>query len=598
MELDIQIVIVLGILVATVIMMVFEIFRIDVVAIITMLALGWSGVLTPDEMLKGFSSNAVISMLAVMILGYGITTTGVMERFSEAVLKKVGNDKNKIIGFLGLSVGTLSAFMQNIGAAALFLPGTLDISRKTNIPATQLIMPLGFAAILGGSLTMVGSGHLILINDLLKNASLEPYALFAVTPVGSVLLIAGIVYFFVLGNYVLPKEGKGEKKKSAQEQLIETLQLPNNLWYFSIQKESSLIGKTTESSGIWKDFQLNLIALADGENVIYAPWRETSFSQGQILALLGSEKEAKRLASIFGLKETTQPAIFNRLSKPDESGFAEIIIGTGSELIGHSLRDFAFRRKFALEPLILFNNGSEIKGDFSDHHFQKGDTLIVYGLWDNIRSLKNNTDFILATPIEAEPKNQSKAVPAITSFAFGIILTFLGVPIALAFLTGAIAMILSRVITIQQAYNAVDWKVVFLLAGLIPLGIAMQKSGAAYFLAQYVMQVIEGQPVIVLLTAITILSTIFSLFMSNVGAVVVLAPLVIGMAEIAGLDPRPLVLLAAIGVSNSFLLPTHQVNALMISAGGYQNKDYIKAGSGLTVIFVILTVAVFYLFYV
>ncbi|WP_209331388.1 SLC13 family permease [Lunatimonas salinarum] len=598
MELDIQVVIVLAILVATIVMMVFEIFRIDVVAIITMLALGWSGVLTPDEMLKGFSSNAVISMLAVMILGYGVTTTGVMERFSEAVLKKVGADKNKIIGFLGLSVGTLSAFMQNIGAAALFLPGTLDISRKTKIPATQLIMPLGFAAILGGSLTMVGSGHLILINDLLKNASLEPYALFAVTPVGAVLLIAGIVYFFLLGNYVLPKEGKGAKKKSAQEKLIETLRLPNNLWYFSIQEGSSLIGKTTESSGIWKDFRLNLIALAEGEAVVYAPWRETVFAQGQIIALLGSENEAKKLAEIYGLQEIIQPGIFNRLTKPDESGFAEVIVGTGSELIGQTLRDFAFRRKFALEPLILFNNGEEIKGDFSDHRFKKGDTLIVYGLWDNIRSLKSHTDFVLATPIEAEPKNQSKAIPALASFAFGILLTFLGVPIALAFLTGAMTMILSRVITIQQAYDAIDWKVVFLLAGLIPLGIAMQKSGAAYFLAQYVMQLIEGQSVLVLLIAITVLSTVFSLFMSNVGAVVVLAPLVIGMAEIAGLDPRPLVLLAAVGVSNSFLLPTHQVNALMISAGGYQNKDYIKAGSGLTLIFVVLTVAVFYLFYI
>lgn len=598
MELDIQIVIVLGILVATIIMMVFEIFRIDVVAIITMLALGWSGVLTPDEMLKGFSSNAVISMLAVMILGYGITTTGVMERFSEAVLKKVGNDKNKIIGFLGISVGTLSAFMQNIGAAALFLPGTLDISRKTKIPATQLIMPLGFAAILGGSLTMVGSGHLILINDLLKNASLEPYALFAVTPIGAALLIAGIVYFFIFGNYVLPKEGSGIKKKTAQENLIDTLQLPQNLWYLTIPSASSLLGKTPESSGIWKNFKLNIIALADGEDIIYAPWRQTEFKEGQILAILGRESEVKDLSDAFSLKETIQPNIFNRLSKPDESGFAEVIISTGSELIGQSLRDYAFRRKFGLEPMILFNSGEEIKGDFSDHLFKKGDTLIVYGLWDNIRNLKNNQDFILATPIEAEPKNVSKTIPAVASFAFGIILTFLGVPIALAFLTGAMAMILSRVITIQQAYDAVDWKVVFLLAGLIPLGVAMQKSGAAYFLAQYVMQLIEGKPVIILIIAITLLSTLFSLFMSNVGAVVVLAPLVIGMAEIAGLDPRPLVLLAAIGVSNSFLLPTHQVNALMISAGGYKNKDYIKAGSGLSIIFVVLTVTIFYLFYI
>lgn len=597
MELDIQIIIVLGILVATVIMMVFEIFRIDVVAIITMLALGWSGILSPDEMLRGFSSNAVISMIAVMILGYGITTTGVMEKFSEAILTKVGNDKNKIIGFLGTSVGTLSAFMQNIGAAALFLPGTLEISRKTKIPASQLIMPLGFAAILGGSLTMVGSGHLILINDLLKNAELEPYGLFAVTPIGAVLLIAGIMYFFIFGKWVLPADSQAAKKKSSQEKLMETLRLHKNIWYFSIPEKSSLVGMTTESAGIWKDFQLNLVALSDGQDVVYAPWRETAFQSGQILAVLGKETEAKAMAAAFGLTEEIAPSIFNRLAKPEESGFSEVIIPASSEIIGKTLRDYAFRRRFALEPLILFNNGEEIKGDFSDHIFKQGDALVVYGLWDNIRELKEGSDLIVATPIDTEPKNQSKTIPAIASFAFAILLTFLGVPIALAFMTGALAMILSRVISIQQAYDAIDWKVVFLLAGLIPLGAAMQKTGAAFFLAEYVMQAIEGQPDIVLFTAITILATVFSLFMSNVGAVVVLAPLVIGMAEIAGLDPRPLVLLAAVSVSNSFLLPTHQVNALMISAGGYKNRDYIRAGSGMTVMFVILTVVVFYFFY-
>lgn len=597
MELDIQIIIVLGILIATVIMMVFEIFRIDVVAIITMLALGWSGILSTDEMLKGFSSNAVISMIAVMILGYGITTTGVMEKFSEAILSKVGNDKNKIIGFLGASVGTLSAFMQNIGAAALFLPGTLEISRKTKIPASQLIMPLGFAAILGGSLTMVGSGHLILINDLLKNADLDPYGLFAVTPIGAVLLIAGIVYFFVFGKWVLPSVNPTEKKKSSQEKLMETLRLQKNIWYFSIPENSSMVGMTTESAGIWKNFQVNIVALADGQDIVYAPWRETAFQSGQILAVLGKEGEAKAMAAAFGLDQEIAPSIFVRLDKPEDSGFAEVIFPASSEIIGKTLRDYAFRRRYALEPLILFNKGEEIKGDFSDHSFQQGDTLIVYGLWDNIRELKEDSDLIVATPIESAPKNQSKTIPAIASFAFAILLTFLGVPIALAFLTGAMAMILSRVISIQQAYDAIDWKVVFLLAGLIPLGAAMQKTGAAFFLAEYVMKAIEGQPNIVLFTAITVLATVFSLFMSNVGAVVVLAPLVIGMAEIAGLDPRPLVLLAAVSVSNSFLLPTHQVNALMISAGGYKNRDYIRAGSGMTVIFVILTVVVFYFFY-
>lgn len=598
MELDIQVIIVLGILVATVIMMVFEIFRIDVVAIITMLALGWSGILTTDEMLKGFSSNAVISMIAVMILGYGITTTGVMEKFSELILRKVGHDKNKIIGFISSAVGTLSAFMQNIGAAALFLPGTIEISRKTKIPVSQLIMPLGFAAILGGSLTMVGSGHLILINDLLKTADLEPYGLFAVTPIGAVLLIAGILYFFILGNKVLPSVSGGGMKKSSQEKLMETLRLSKNIWYLSIPESSKLVGQTTETAGIWQNFKVNIIALSTGEDIVYAPWRETALQSGQILAILGKEQDVKSMADAFGLHEAIAPKIFNRLDKPEDSGFAEVIIPSSSEIIGKTLRDYAFRRRYALEPLMVFSNGEEIKGDFSDRKFQQGDTLIVYGLWDNIRQLKEGSDLIVATPIETEPKNQSKTIPAIASFALGILLTFVGVPIAIAFLTGALAMILSRVISIQQAYDAIDWKVVFLLAGLIPLGIAMQKTGAAYFLAENVMGLIEGQSPLMLVIAISVLATIFSLFMSNVGAVVVLAPLVIGMAEIAGLDPRPLVLLAAVSVSNSFVLPTHQVNALMMSSGGYTNKDYIKAGSGMTILFLVLTVTVFYLFYI
>ncbi len=597
MEMDPQILIVLGILIATVTMMVFELFRIDVVAIICMLALGWSGVLTTDEMLVGFSSNAVISMIAVMILGYGITTTGVMEKFSEAILSKVGHNKNKIIGFLSISVGTLSAFMQNIGAAALFLPGTLEISRKTKIPISQLIMPIGFAAILGGSLTMVGSGHLILINDLLKNADLEPYGLFAVTPIGAVLLIAGVLYFFLLGSSVLPKESNLETKKSGQEKLMDTLSLSKKIWYLSIQQNSPLIGLTAENSGIWKKLKLNIIALSKGEDIVYAPWRETAFQEGQILAILGREEDVKATIQEFGLSEVSAPSIFNRLDKPEESGFAEIIFPASSEMIGKSLRGFGFRRRFGLEPLILFSKRAEIKGDFSDHIFDLGDTLIVYGLWDNIRALKETSDLIVATPIESEPKNKQKTIPAVASFAFAIMLTFLGVPIALAFMTGAMAMILSRVISIQQAYKAIDWKVVFLLAGLIPLGVAMQKSGAAYFLAENMMQLIEGQSVLVLVIAITLLATTFSLFMSNIGAVVVLAPLVIGMAEIAGLDPRPLVLLAAISVSNSFVLPTHQVNALMMSSGGYKNRDYIKAGSGMTLLFIVLTVAFFYTFY-
>ena len=208
---DSTIITVLIILVATVFMLAFEIIRIDIVALICMLALSWTGVLTPQEALSGFSSNAVIAMMAVMILGHGISKTGVMDQFSRAVLKKVGVSRPRIIGLMSLSVGMLSGFIQNIGAAALFLPGILNISRRGKIPASALIMPIGFAAILGGTLSMVGSGPLILINDLLRNAALEPYRLFSVTPVGMLLLLFGIGFFLLFGKFVLPNSEASNK---------------------------------------------------------------------------------------------------------------------------------------------------------------------------------------------------------------------------------------------------------------------------------------------------------------------------------------------------------------------------------------------------
>ncbi|MFO7584061.1 MAG: SLC13 family permease, partial [Anaerolineales bacterium] len=194
---DSAIITVLAILIVTVVALIFEVVRIDVVALVCMLALGWTGVLTPQETLSGFSSNAVVAMIGVMILGQGIAKTGIMDRFSRAVLEKVGTKKSSVIGVMSLSVGMLSGLIQNIGAAALFLPGILNISRREKIPASALIMPIGFAAILGGTLSMVGSGPLILINDLLRSADLAPYGLFSVTPVGFLLLLSGIGFFFL-----------------------------------------------------------------------------------------------------------------------------------------------------------------------------------------------------------------------------------------------------------------------------------------------------------------------------------------------------------------------------------------------------------------
>ena len=590
------IIIVLIILSVTAILLVIDVVRIDIVAIGCMLALGWSGILDSQEMFSGFSSNAVIAMLSVMILGRGIARTGIMDKFSKFIISKAGTRKRNLIGVLSLSTGILSGLIQNIGAAALFLPGILQVSRRTKIPASSLIMPIGFAAILGGTLTMVGSGPLILVNDLLKNEGLEAYNLFSVTPVGIVLLLSGIGYFLLFGSKVLPKKKIGETGKTTQEKLVEKLDLTNNIKLLNLTGDSSLVGKTTEEAGLWKTYNVNLLGIGKNNDVVYAPWRETKFEDGQILAVLGSAENIKRFSTDFQLADQSASRYFSDDFNPTISGFAEVIIPPRSELTGKSLREYSLRKRFAIEPLILFSQGERVEGDFSDVEIRHGDTLIVYGKWIKIKDLKESTDFVVLTAFDVDKKDRSKTWPAIGCFVFAITLAMSGFPISMAFLTGALCMVLTRVLNIGEAYEAIEWKVVFLLAGLIPLGLAMQKTGAAMFLAKSIMSVVIDLHPVFFLLMVGVLSTVFSLFMSNVGAIVVLAPLVMGMAGIAGIDPRPLVLMAAVCVANSFILPTHQVNAFLMSSGGYRNADYIKAGSGMTILFLTITVFLFYFF--
>jgi di/tricarboxylate transporter len=331
--------------------------------------------------------------------------------------------------------------------------------------------------------------------------------------------------------------------------------------------------------------------------VEYAPWRETKFEAGQEIALLGNEENVKKFASEFNLPLKERPGRFASLTDPDKSGFAEVIVPPRSEMIGQTIRKYSLRKRHAVEPVMLFSKGEEIRGDFSDHEVVPGDTIIVYGLWDKINDLKSSANFLVATPFAIEKKDQSKTWIAVLSFAAAIGLALAGFPISMAFFTGAIAMVLTRVLDIQEAYQSIEWKVVFLLAGLIPLGVAMQKTGTAVFLAEQMMTLVQGKHPVFLVLTVAVLSTLFSLFISNVGAIVVLAPLVMSMAQIGGFDPRPLALMAAVCAANSFVLPTHQVNALLMSSGGYRNADYVKAGGGMTLLFIGIVVTVFHLFY-
>ncbi|MBN2074120.1 MAG: SLC13 family permease [Dehalococcoidales bacterium] len=595
---DQEIILVLIVLAITAILLVIDIIRIDIVAILCMLTLGWTGVLEPLETLEGFSSNAVISMVAVMFMGRGIASTGVMDKLSRFIINTVGNSESRIVVTVSSTVGLLSGFIQNVGAAVLFLPSLLNISRRQKIPVSRLIMPVGFAAILGGALTLIGSSPMLLVNDFLVNSSLKRYMLFSVTPVGLAILFSGIALFYFFGKYLLPKTSPDKTSISSQQKIIDQWHLPYIVWHYLIPSGSRLEGLLIEESGIWKNYNINILAISRGKIMEYAPWRETRFESGQTIALMGYEPDVQRFATDYGLVQGTRKGTLQVVEDPVSTGFAEILVPPNSQIVGQTLREFNIRRRYKIEPILLFHKGERIPGDFSDIEISAGDIFVAHGLWESYAALKKSSDFHMITLIETVDQNKSKTWVALFCFLLAIGLAMAGFTISLAFLTGAMGMILTRVISIDDAYKSIDWKVIFFVAGLIPLGIAMQKSGTAEYLATSIMSLIQGSHVLIILFSITLISTVFSLFMSNVAATVIMAPLVINMGQIAGIDPRPLVLLVAISSGNSFILPTHQVNALFKTPGGYRNLDYLRAGGILTILFTVVAVLFFYFFYV
>lgn len=591
-----DIVLVLSVLGVTIFLFISELLRVDVIAIAIMLSLAWLGLVKPAEAFSGLASNAVISIIAVMILGYGVDRSGVMNRITRPIMRVAGSSERRLTGLVSAVVGALSAFMQNIGATALFLPAMMRISKNTKIPVSRLLMPLGFAAILGGTLSMVGSGPLIILNDLLKQGGQKTFGLFSVTPVGLALLVSGILYFLAFGKVILPAREKS-KTIGPQQELIDTWQLSSAMYQYFIPANSLLVGKTREDAQIWSKYSVSLIALAEGDDVLYAPWRYTRFAAGHRLVLLGNQSDIERFASDAGLELGEKSSQLAELQSTETAGFAEVIIPPRAPISGKTLREITMRKAYGVEPIMLLSGDREIRGDFSDQALQPGDAIIIHGRWENVKSVSDGHNFVLVTPIEAETMGKSKPVTAILCFLVAIGLALSGVQLSLGLLSGALAMIILRVITIDEAYGAVDWRTVFLLAGLIPLGIAMDKTGAASYIANQMTKLLQNSHPIIILGAFGLLSTLFSLFMSNVAATVLLVPLVMITGNMTGVNPRALALLVGVCASNSFVLPTHQVNALLMSPGGYRNADYLKAGGIMSVIFIVIAVTLIYLFY-
>jgi di/tricarboxylate transporter len=607
----------LGILLLTIYLFAFEVVEVDEAAITVMVILGLtslplvysimgleSGLVDNERLFDGFSSNAVMSIVAVMIIGAGLDKTGLMTKVAAFILKVGGRSETRIIPIVSSAVGFISSFMQNVGAAALFIPVVSRISSRSGVPMSRLLMPMGFTAILGGTMTMVGSSPLILLNDLILTTNqglpvenqMDTWGLFSVTPIGIALVATGIIYFVVAGKFVLPtvKEDRSESV-SAVEHFQEVYKINYDLYEVGVPADSNLVGMKLDD--IETISRVRIVAIQDANNNSLVGHdsvdRSTAIEANMTLGLLTSKEDLDSFVEGFKLSLSDKIEKFSDLLSTQNCGTAEVVIPPNSTLIGKTARDVWLRKTYGLAMVALHRGGKTLKeGEgIRDLPFQSGDTLVAHVCWEDLERLQNNTDFIVVTseyPVQEESRpDKVKWAGIFFSIALFLIL-FTDIKLSIALMTGALGMILTKVLKIEEAYRAVSWKTVFLLASLIPLGLAVSKTGTALWIAQETVKVVGDMAPWIILASIAVLATFFTLVMSNVGATILLVPIAVNIAIQVGADPAIYALTVAIATSNSFLIPTHQVNALIMGPGGYKVADFIKAGSIMTILFLVV----------
>ncbi len=607
-----------GILLLTIYLFAFEIVGVDVAAVCVMVLLGLTSLFAPvmglekglvstDALFNGFSSNAVISIIAVMIIGAGLDKTGIMSKVASFILKYGGSTEGRIIPIISSTVGVISSFMQNVGAAALFLPVVARISARTGLPMSRLLMPMGFCAILGGTITMVGSSPLILLNDLILTSNkmmpadqqMETWSLFSVTPVGLALVATGILYFVIAGRFVLPaNKGEDGASHSAKEYLDDIYGVGYDLYEAQVPAESPLCGKSIDE--IEADHAVRVVAVEKGDGPRFGAQgvdRDMGVEAGTVLAVLVAEDVFEFFVQACKVDVRPELSVFSDALIPTKAGIAEVVVPPGSNLIGKSAREIWMRKTAGLSLLAINRGGETITregGGVRDTPFMSGDALVVHTTWEDLAHLEKNPDYVvLTTEYPHEEERPHKVGVALLFFVIALsMILFTDLRLSVALLTGAMGMILSGVLNIEEAYHAVSWKTVFLLASLIPLGMAVESSGTAAYIADQTLSFLGGVPAWVLQAAVAVLATFFTLVMSNVGATVLLVPLAINIAIGVGADPALFALTVGVATSNSFLIPTHQVNALVMGPGGYRVPDFMRAGGIMTVLFLVVSLTV------
>ena len=591
----------------TMVMFVWEKLRADVTAMLVLVLLGLTGLVSGEQIFQGFSGSAVISVTATMMLGAGLDRTGLMNRVAIWLLRHSKGVEERLVLYTAATAGLISSTMQNPSVVALFLPVASRLSARSGVALSRLLLPIAICVVLGGSLTMVGNSPQIMLNDLLAQANrnlpsgvatLAPLPMFSPTPIGLVLLAMGLVYFRFFGKRLLGGlDDKNVTPARTESYYAKTYGIAGEVFELTVTAESPLVGMSIGEAEAQKDAPL-LLALKSGNESRLAPPANQMLWVGSVLGVMGPREQVTDYAQNNLLRMQSRLRHFSDLFNPSRTGISEAVIPPTSHFIDQTLDQLHLRRYYNINVLAIYRDNEVHREDYRSMPLRAGDMLVFHSVWRDLATAAAKREFVVITDFPKEEQRPHKLWLAMLIFAASLGLAMshqISVPVAL--MAGAIAMVLTGVLNMDEAYAAINWKTVFLMAGLLPLGWAVDSSGLANFLAQIVVERLGDMPAIALQAALAVLTVVLGLVVSHVGATAIMVPIAINIAISAGAPPLPFAMVIALAASNNLISTSNTVLTMVAGPGGYRSRDLMRTGLPLTALYLVVVVVMVNLLY-
>jgi di/tricarboxylate transporter len=580
------------ILVAAIALFVSERWSTDVVSLLVLLTLMFTGLLTPAEAFASFANPVIITIGSIFVVSATLFQTGVASRLGRAIVRMAGDSEPRLVATMMVAAALLSGVMNNVAVTAVLMPVVVGISLNTGRAPSRLLLPMAYAAVVGGTLTLIGSPPNLIASETLAQGGSAPFGLLDITPIGVLSTLIATIFMATIGRKLLPERSLEEKLQRARlpEQLIDLYQVPEHVFTLYVLPKSSLIGQTLVESELRREYGLTVLRIINQSGCRMAPPVTYQIHVGDCLVTQGGPRRIQRAAADKGLRWETATVKETDLLIGDV-GVAEVTLTPRSPLAGKSLRELDFRERFGLTVLALWRGGEPVERYISDEPLRLGDAFLVQGPWRKIDLLREQPGLLVISEYEDTPHRISRA-----PWAIAILLAMLAVvvagllPLAVAALGAAVLTVLTGCLRIEEARNAVEWRMIFVIVGMLALGTAMQKTGATQWIARTVLLPVANLGPLAVAAALLLITAGLTLGISNHATAALVAPIALSMAANGGLDPRPQLLAVAVGTTVALFSPlAHPGFLLVMGPGGYKFRDYVRAGLPLSAVIFITT---------